>query len=152
MAGANITIQAWSKCLGYTTTQCAQLTIILQSKQDLNQAADAAATSATGGRREDAAVSEIDARAGASAAKDTLQGNVNQNVAPEDRERAQQTADQAKAATNEYNRRTKEFLASKMPKERREQVVWRLKKMIVEIQGHADCMVIHSPSIWISTY
>jgi hypothetical protein len=34
---------------------------------------------------------------------------------------------------------TKEYLAEKIPKERREQAIWRLKKMIIEVQGHADC-------------
>lgn len=35
--------------------------------------------------------------------------------------------------------KTKSFLAEKMPPERRDQTIWRLKKMIVEIQGHSDC-------------
>ena len=36
--------------------------------------------------------------------------------------------------------RLNNYLKGKMPRERREQTVWRLKKMIVEIQGHQDCM------------
>jgi hypothetical protein len=107
------------------------------SKQDVQEAAQAATTSATGARQ-DAPVSQIDARAGVGAAKETLQQRAEQNVAPEDREQAQQVTEQAQAVSSEYNQRTKDFLASKMPKERREQVVWRLKKMIVEIQGHSD--------------
>lgn len=110
-----------------------------QSKQDVQEAAQAATTSATGGRQ-DAPVSQIDARAGGATAKETLQQRAEQNVAPEDREKAQQVTEQAQAVSSEYSQRTKDFLASKMPKERREQVVWRLKKMIVEIQGHSDCM------------
>ena len=39
----------------------------------------------------------------------------------------------------EYSDRTKNYVSEKIPKERREQTVWRLKKMIIEIQGHADC-------------
>lgn len=107
------------------------------SKQDVQEAAQAATTSATGGRQ-DAPVSQIDARAGATTAKETLQQRAEQNVAPEDREQAQQITEQAQAVSSEYSQRTKDFLASKMPKERREQAVWRLKKMIVEIQGHSD--------------
>jgi hypothetical protein len=38
-----------------------------------------------------------------------------------------------------YSDKTKKYLSEKIPKERREQTVWRLKKMIIEIQGHADC-------------
>jgi hypothetical protein len=48
----------------------------------------------------------------------------------------------------EYSDRTKSYLSEKIPKERREQTVWRLKKMIIEIQGHADCK---SPMVLIST-
>ena len=36
-----------------------------------------------------------------------------------------------------------------MPKERREQTVWRLKKMIVEIQGHQDCKCQQTQSLFI---
>lgn len=39
----------------------------------------------------------------------------------------------------EYSDKTKNYVSEKIPKERREQTVWRLKKMIMEIQGHADC-------------
>ena len=45
----------------------------------------------------------------------------------------------SKEKRQEMTERTKAFLNEKMPQERREQTVWRLKKMIVEIQGHADC-------------
>ena len=38
-----------------------------------------------------------------------------------------------------YANKTKEYLEEKIPKERREQAIWRLKKMVIEIQGHADC-------------
>lgn len=44
-----------------------------------------------------------------------------------------------KSKTKEYADKTKNYLAEKVPKERREQTVWRLKKMVIEIQGHADC-------------
>lgn len=45
----------------------------------------------------------------------------------------------AKQRSKEAAERTKKFLSEKMPRERREQTIWRIKKMIVEIQGHADC-------------
>lgn len=35
--------------------------------------------------------------------------------------------------------KTKDFFNEKMPEERRDQTIWRLKKMVVEIQGHPDC-------------
>lgn len=39
---------------------------------------------------------------------------------------------------NKYASQTKEYLQDKIPKERREQTIWRLKKMVIEVQGHAD--------------
>ena len=39
----------------------------------------------------------------------------------------------------QYAQQAREYLSEKVPKERREQAIWRLKKMIIEIQGHADC-------------
>ncbi|KAJ6090135.1 hypothetical protein N7486_008950 [Penicillium sp. IBT 16267x] len=43
-----------------------------------------------------------------------------------------------KSRAKKYANKTKEFLSEKIPKERREQMIWRLKKMIIEVQGHAD--------------
>lgn len=48
-------------------------------------------------------------------------------------------ADSTKSKGRETMERSKEYLEKKMPKERREQTIWRLKKMIVEVQGHQDC-------------
>ncbi|CAK7221553.1 hypothetical protein SCUCBS95973_004538 [Sporothrix curviconia] len=45
------------------------------------------------------------------------------------------TADKKSA---EYRDRVKSYLRSKMPQERRDQVIWRLKKMILECQQHPD--------------
>ncbi|KAL2371937.1 hypothetical protein RJ035_002137 [Blastomyces gilchristii] len=46
--------------------------------------------------------------------------------------------EETKTRSRELTERTKEFLREKMPKERRDQTIWRLKRMIVEIQGHSD--------------
>jgi len=48
--------------------------------------------------------------------------------------------DEQKERAREYRERTNNYLKGKMPKERREQTIWRLKKMVVEIQGHQDYM------------
>lgn len=72
--------------------------------------------------------SGLDARSGASAGLNTLKGHASEGI-PEDKK------DQAK----EYRARTQNYLKGKMPQERREQTIWRLKKMVVEIQGHQDC-------------
>jgi hypothetical protein len=75
------------------------------------------------------ASSGVDALQGAKVAANTLHSQSNiDNDAPQ----------QAKSKVKEYNAKTQNYLKGKMPKERREQTLWRLKKMVVEIQGHAD--------------
>ncbi|KAJ1337236.1 DUF5923 family protein [Microdochium nivale] len=69
----------------------------------------------------------VDARAGAHAAVDEAKNRID----PETKESAKKTAEQ-------YRARTREYLGKKMPQERREQVIWRLKKMILECQQHPD--------------
>ncbi|KAI9719898.1 MAG: hypothetical protein M1828_006028 [Chrysothrix sp. TS-e1954] len=53
-------------------------------------------------------------------------------------EETKQRAEDAKNRGRETMDKTKNYLSDKMPKERREQSIWRLKKMIVEVQGHQD--------------
>ncbi|QDS77420.1 hypothetical protein FKW77_006471 [Venturia effusa] len=77
--------------------------------------------------QQEGTASGVDARAGVSAGLDTLKGHAAEGV-PEEKK------DQAK----EYRARTQNYLKGKMPQERREQTIWRLKKMVVEIQGHQD--------------
>ncbi|KAJ4505120.1 hypothetical protein HRR83_005901 [Exophiala dermatitidis] len=49
----------------------------------------------------------------------------------EHKENARKTKDAAK-------QHTKNYLNNKIPQERRDQTIWRLKKMVAEIQGHSD--------------
>lgn len=49
-------------------------------------------------------------------------------------------ARKAKTKSWQLSDKTKGFLSEKMPPERQDQTMWRVKKMIVEIQGHSDCM------------
>ncbi|KAI4932926.1 hypothetical protein J4E85_003329 [Alternaria conjuncta] len=65
----------------------------------------------------------VDARGALDAAKQ----KVDANTSEEDKNMARARRDQM----NNY-------LKGKMPEERREQTIWRLKKMVVEIQGHQD--------------
>ena len=76
---------------------------------------------------------DIDARGGATTAMNNLKSTASENVPDE-------TKDKARNLGN----RTKGYLGDKMPKERREQTIYRLKKMIVEIQGHSDCTPLES--------
>lgn len=112
------------------------------SRNDLkNAAGDATQAAHPSGSRDpaDAAALEADARdqgtdsgmdpqAGAYQAKDNLMGTASANVPDETKDKARNARD-----------RTQNYMRSKLPKERRDQTVFRLKKMIVEIQGHSDC-------------
>ena len=72
--------------------------------------------------------SGLDPRSGAAAGAQNLRDKASQNI-------PQETQDRAKNATN----RSKDYLKNKLPQERRDQTIYRLKKMVVEIQGHQDC-------------
>ena len=72
--------------------------------------------------------SGLDAQSGARAGVNTLKERANQNI-PDD------TKDNARA----QRERAKRYLSSKMPEDRRNQTIWRLRKMVTECQGHPDC-------------
>ena len=69
---------------------------------------------------------------GASTAIDNLKSKASANVPDEHKERAREAKDTAA-------QKSKNYINKKMPQERRDQTIWRLKKMLVEIQGHSDC-------------
>lgn len=80
----------------------------------------------------------IDVAAGAQTGVNQLKDTASENV-----------SEQSKSRAREYRERTTRYLQGKMPKERREQTIWRLKKMVVEIQGHQDCKFAFSNDIGI---
>jgi hypothetical protein len=88
--------------------------------------ADAAALAAQD--KQEGTASGVDAKTGAQAGAQ----NLKENIDPETREKADSKA-------REIRERSQNYLKTKMPKERREQTIWRLKKMIIEVQGHQDC-------------
>lgn len=69
----------------------------------------------------------VDAKAGI----DQTKQSVSEKVPEEDKQRARELRDRQRERLNNY-------LKGKMPEERREQTIWRLKKMVVEVQGHQD--------------
>ena len=75
------------------------------------------------------------ARAGTNQLKDQASGNV-----------PDETKDRAREAKANATHRTKQYMSKKMPAERRDQTLWRLRKMISEIQGHQDCKLDTHPS------
>lgn len=112
--------------MGPEFTSCDGTLTHRKAKQDAGDVADTAAQASADGQPQ--TISDIDgnaaAQAGAGKAKDKVSAAV---------------PDDAKSRARELTDRTKNYLSKKMPKDRREQTVWRLKKMILEIQGHADC-------------
>lgn len=79
--------------------------------------------------------SGVDAKSGAKQGLNTLKerSNIDEDKLEEKKQQVKETKDAKKD-------QTKQYLEKKMPQERREQTIWRLKKMIVEIQGHPDYM------------
>lgn len=75
--------------------------------------------------------SGVDAQSGAQNGAATLKQRASENVDEDTKQKGRETRD-----------RTKKYLSSKMPEERREQTIWRLKKLVVECQGHPDCKYI----------
>lgn len=118
-------------------------------KKDLQDAAgDATQTAHPSGSRDPADAADLaaqdqaqgtssglDAQAGAKTGAQNLKDKVSANTDEDDKQKAR-----------EYRERTANYFKDKLPQERRDQIIYRLKKMVVEIQGHSDCMLQHSPS------
>jgi len=108
-----------------------------QAQQIAGDATQAAHPSGSRDPRDAAQLAAEDQRQGTSSGMDPQQGaregannalnTAKQNIPQEHQDRAR-----------EYKDRTGNYLKSKMPQERRDQTIWRLKKMIVEVQGHQD--------------
>jgi len=64
--------------------------------------------------------SGIDAQAGVNAAAGVIQRKAEENI-------DQESKDKAKAKRDEYRARVKDYFSKKVPQERRDQTVWRLK-------------------------
>lgn len=69
----------------------------------------------------------VDLQQGLRTGVNDLSQRAHENIPEEHKDRAR-----------EYRERTNHYLRSKMPQERCDRVIWRLKKMIVEIQSHQD--------------
>jgi len=75
--------------------------------------------------------SGVDAQHGARQGIESLKQKADANISEEDKEKARKRKEQGKQMTKDY-------VNKKIPQERREQTIYRLKKMVVEIQGHPD--------------
>ena len=113
------------------------------NKGDMKNAANDAAQSANNTGTSDPAEaadvmrqqqqSGMDTQLDANAGVNTLQNHARDNIPQETQDRVGNVANSAKD-------RTRAYLTNKLPPERRDQTIYRLKKMVVEIQGHRDCM------------
>ncbi|KAL4933886.1 uncharacterized protein BDV17DRAFT_70031 [Aspergillus undulatus] len=90
-----------------------------EGKDVVKTGADTANTGNTG--------STLDPYAGRDAALDQAKSKV-----PEDQK------SNITNRTQEYLNKSKDYLRDKFPQERRDQAIYRLKKMVIEIQGHRD--------------
>lgn len=100
-----------------------------KAKEDAKETADAALASAQPGDK--TRPGEEKAKAGAGTAKNKIKEKVDQNVSEEQKEKI-------RARNEDYKRRAKDYYSKKMPQERKDQTIWRLKKMILECQHHPD--------------
>lgn len=67
-----------------------------------------------------------------------VKGQADKNVPDDQQDQVQGKTEEAKDRARETRDKTKGYLKEKLNKDRRDQTIWRLKKMIVEIQGHSD--------------
>lgn len=98
-------------------------------QQDAQKVAENAATAA----QDPSTDSGVNVAAGVDAAKQTAHEKT--GITEQDAAEAKQAANKRAA---EYRAKTLEYLKKKVPQERREQTIWRLKKMILECQQHPD--------------
>jgi DNA ligase-4 len=75
--------------------------------------------------------SGVNARGGLQAGANTLKQRVAANTDDD-------TKETARRKKEEYRERTKQYFQQKVPEERRDQIIFRLKKMVVECQQHPD--------------
>ena len=106
------------------------------SRGDVKQAAQQGMNDAQNHPSDDP---QVAGKAGLSNAVDNLKQTADSNVPDENKDQLEQNKQRALEAKENARARSKAYLGKKMPKERRDQTVWRLKKMVVEIQGHSDC-------------
>jgi len=98
------------------------------SKQDVQEVAGDVVQAAhpTGSRGpEEGTASGVDARAGAQTGAQSLQQHANGKIPGGIKDRVR-----------DYHSRANDYLSGKIPQERRDRAIWRLKKMVVEVQGH----------------
>jgi hypothetical protein len=108
-----------------------------EAKQEMKQAAgDVNQAAHPDGSRDPRDTARAGAHEGQTGQSTGMNAQGALNVAKEkvDQNMSEEDKDKARARRDQLNN----YLKGKMPEERREQTIWRLKKMVVEIQGHQD--------------
>jgi hypothetical protein len=82
----------------------------------------------------------VDRQGGLSAAVNTAQRKYEQNVDDEAKDEASDAKERTKQRKEEYRRKANDYFNKKLPEERKDQVIFRLKKMVLECQQHPDYM------------
>ena len=83
--------------------------------------------------------SNVDQQTGANAGTAKDRGSGIADEIPDDhKEKTNEVANRSGDVATSTKAQVKEYLVEKVPKERRDQMIYRLKKMIVEIQKHED--------------
>lgn len=100
---------------------------------DPQQDAQQVAANATSAAQNTSTDSGVNVAAGIDAAKQNAQEKT--GVTDQEAAEAKEAANKRAA---EYRAKTLDYLKKKVPQERREQTIWRLKKMILECQQHPD--------------
>ncbi|KAG5665712.1 hypothetical protein KAF25_009837 [Fusarium avenaceum] len=77
------------------------------------------------------AARQSDPQAGKNAAVEAAQNKLDNKIDPE-------TKESILKKNEEYRNKARNYLDKKMPQERKEQTIWRLKKMVLECQQHED--------------
>ncbi|KAL6721623.1 hypothetical protein ACLMJK_000727 [Lecanora helva] len=105
-----------------------------------NAAGDATQSAHPAGSRDpaDAAALEADARNQGTTGGMNLQGGANSALSNLQNTASENVPDETKDRARDTKNRTADYMKTKLPKERREQTIFRLKKMIIEIQSHSD--------------
>jgi len=88
---------------------------------------NAAQTARSASDQQNGTASGIDASSGVRAGAAELRQRAEEDVPEEQKQRVR-----------EYRERASNYMQNKLPQERREHVIFRLKKMVVEIQSHQD--------------
>ena len=101
------------------------------AKKDAQDVADATVNAGAPPAGTEVNADNVDQGAAHNALKTTAKNKIDQNLDPE-------TKENIKKKHEEYRRRTKEYFNKKMPEERKDQIIFRLKKMVLECQQHPE--------------